>query len=118
MKTTRRPLFVALAMVIGLAALAGQAEAQMMTIGIREPVAGNPMCTVKVTLNVVDASGTTLASFFPTNGIYNFTMPANSNADKRVTLQFQRVAGATNLTIEGVNGAFTGSQKMDVVLPK
>lgn len=110
----------ALRLILALAGiwfLQDHASAQTMTINIREPAAGNPTCTAKVTLKVVDASGTVLATFYPTSGVYNFTMPAIANADKRVTLQFQRVVGTTSLAVSGVNGAYSGSQKFDLVIP-
>jgi len=112
----RRSLQLAFA-VLGLWLCQGAATAQTVVIGIREPSVGNPASTARVTLNILDAGGRTLATFFPTAGVYNFTMPAIANSDKRVTLQFQRVAGTTSLSVAGVNGAATGTQRFDLIIP-
>ena len=101
---------------IGLLGLQGSVSAQTVLIGIREPSLNNPLCTAKVTLNIIDSAGKVYGPYYPASGLYNFTMPTLAPADKRVSLRFQRTVGTTNLTIDNVAGA-GGAQTFDLVIP-
>src|SRR5438045_2071709 len=92
--------------IVGVSFSQGQAFAQTMVIGLRQPGTGNPLCTDKITLNVVDSASTVVMTLSTTSGTFNFMMPPLMPADKRVSLRFQRVVGATNLSVDGVLGKF------------
>lgn len=95
----------------------GNASAQTkFNIVIWEPT--GVKCTARVTLLIYNSTNTLLGTYTPTNSTYNINLTAVPPADKSLKLQFQRVSGVTNLTIEGINGAYNGTHAIDVVIPK
>ena len=101
--------------VVAACLVPGSLGAQTLTVGVREYTAGNPPCTQKIILHVIDVDGND-TTYEILGGVGTITMPAIAAADKRVTLKFYRLNGNNYRTVEGILGAYTGLQKFDIVL--